>query len=154
MLQLRYMLSQIFSLNFSLYVFLKYPVLQSFQSLLFLKSLSLSIFVGSCLKHHKNVCTCFRMQWCRKFRTCNESDISITTTTITKRFCMFSIIFITGKEKIFKFYVTSKITISIVIIKVRINWLVSIKMKNEVNVAQIHQICLYNLINLFMSHGH
>ena len=111
--------------------------------MLFLKSLSLSIFVGSCLKHHKNVSTCFRMQWCRKCRTCNESDISITTTTITKRFCMFSIIFITGKEKIFKFYVTSKVTISIVIIKVRINWLVSIKMKNEVNVAQIHQICLY-----------
>ena len=127
MLLLRYLLSQTFSLNVSLHFFLKHPVLQSFKSLLFLNSLSLSIFAGSCFKDHK----CFhplRMQWCRKCRTCSKSDISITTTAITKRFCIFSIIFITCKEKIFKLYVVSKITITIAIkiIQVGIDWLVSI----------------------------
>ena len=60
MLLLRYLLLQTFNLNVSQYFFLKQPVL---QSLLFLKSLS--IFVESCLKYHKNVFTFFRMQWCR-----------------------------------------------------------------------------------------
>ena len=102
MLLLKYLFSQTFSLNVSLHFFLKHPVLQSFKSLLFLNSLSLSIFAGSCLKYHKYFHP-FRMQWCRKCRTCSKSDISITTTTIAKRFSIFSIIFITCKENILNF---------------------------------------------------